>query len=244
MRRRTCVRLGATSKPGHRAVPPVGRQQRGEHPHRGGLAGAVGAEEAVDLAGGDREVDAGDRVDVAEVRRRSLVSIASWCIERDGYRHTRRKPPSVGPSARDGPAGDRYRRGHVPHAVGTDAGADLFAKASERAFGEAQVVEPFRAGPVGPRCGRSTSACPIHGRPRSSVGPPHLAVGRRARAQRAPGRHRQRAGLDHRRPRVRRPALVGIDLVRLALERATTPKPPSRSWSRWSRPMARAGSAS
>ena len=37
------------------------RQQRRQHQHRGRLAGAVGAEEAVDLAGGDPQVDAVDR---------------------------------------------------------------------------------------------------------------------------------------------------------------------------------------
>ena len=41
--------------------PPAGRQQqRAQHPHGGGLAGAVGAEEAVDLARRHLEVDAVD----------------------------------------------------------------------------------------------------------------------------------------------------------------------------------------
>ena len=41
--------------------PAAGRtQQRGQHPHGGRLAGAVGAEEGVDLALGDLEVDAVD----------------------------------------------------------------------------------------------------------------------------------------------------------------------------------------
>ena len=40
------------------------RQQRGEHPHGRRLAGAVGPEEAEDLAGVDVEVDAAHRLDV------------------------------------------------------------------------------------------------------------------------------------------------------------------------------------
>ena len=40
-------------------------QQRGQHPHGGRLAGAVGAEEGVDLAVGDLEVDAVDGPDPA-----------------------------------------------------------------------------------------------------------------------------------------------------------------------------------
>ena len=42
---------------GHARGARGGRQQRGEHQHGGGLAGAVGAQEAVDLAGLDAEVD-------------------------------------------------------------------------------------------------------------------------------------------------------------------------------------------
>ena len=41
--------------------PDVGRVQAEDHPHRRGLAGAVGAEEAGDAAGLDGEVDAVDR---------------------------------------------------------------------------------------------------------------------------------------------------------------------------------------
>jgi len=43
-----------------RRMPRRRRQQCGEHQHGGGLAGAVRPEEAVDLAGGDPEVDAVD----------------------------------------------------------------------------------------------------------------------------------------------------------------------------------------
>jgi hypothetical protein len=42
--------------------PGGGPQQRGEHAQRGRLAGAVGAEEADDLAGVDVEVDTADRL--------------------------------------------------------------------------------------------------------------------------------------------------------------------------------------
>ena len=44
----------------------VGPQQGGEHPHGGGLAGAVRAEDAVDRAGGHGEVDAVDGPGLAE----------------------------------------------------------------------------------------------------------------------------------------------------------------------------------
>ena len=50
-------------EPGDRRRPPVGRQQRDEHQHRRRLAGAVGPEEAVDLARRDLEVDAVDGLD-------------------------------------------------------------------------------------------------------------------------------------------------------------------------------------
>ena len=60
MLRRTCSDSRTTSYPATVAVPAVGRQQRGQHPQRRGLAGAVGPEEADDLALGDVEVDAVD----------------------------------------------------------------------------------------------------------------------------------------------------------------------------------------
>ena len=50
---------------GHARRARGGRQQRGEHQHGRRLAGAVGAEEAVDLAGLDLEVDAVDGADAA-----------------------------------------------------------------------------------------------------------------------------------------------------------------------------------
>ena len=50
----------------HRRLPAGGREQRAEHLHRGRLAGAVGSEQAVDLAPRDGEVEVVDRGDVAE----------------------------------------------------------------------------------------------------------------------------------------------------------------------------------
>ena len=60
-----------------------GRQQRGEHQDGGGLAGAVGAEEAVDLAGLDAQVDAVDGARaVLELADEALhldaVVVSSW----------------------------------------------------------------------------------------------------------------------------------------------------------------------
>jgi hypothetical protein len=42
--------FSSTSKPATLAVPDGGREEAGQDAHRGGLAGAVGAEEADDLA--------------------------------------------------------------------------------------------------------------------------------------------------------------------------------------------------
>jgi hypothetical protein len=50
--------------PGHRRGALGRSQQRGEHPEGGGLARAVGAEEADHLALGDIEVDAVDGADL------------------------------------------------------------------------------------------------------------------------------------------------------------------------------------
>jgi hypothetical protein len=51
-------------EPGHRGGALGGTQQGGEHPERGGLAGAVRAEESDDLTLGDVEVDAVDGADL------------------------------------------------------------------------------------------------------------------------------------------------------------------------------------
>ncbi len=47
-------------------VAAAGHQQRGQHPHDGGLAGAVGPEQSEHLAAADLEVDAVDRGESAE----------------------------------------------------------------------------------------------------------------------------------------------------------------------------------
>ena len=52
--------LAAQVGAGHGRLARRGRQQRGEHAQRGGLAGPVRAEEAEDLAGADVEVDTAD----------------------------------------------------------------------------------------------------------------------------------------------------------------------------------------
>ena len=81
MRRRTSPGSLRRSAPAMVASPPSGSMQRGEHPQRGGLAGAVGAEEAEDLALGDVEVDAADRLDhllLATLRGSGTTSAAPW----------------------------------------------------------------------------------------------------------------------------------------------------------------------
>ena len=54
-------RLGDDVVTGHPRGPAGRPQQRGQHPDRGRLAGAVGTEEGVDLTLGDLQVDARDR---------------------------------------------------------------------------------------------------------------------------------------------------------------------------------------
>ena len=64
-----------------------GRKQGAEHPHGGGLAGAVRAEEAEDLAGGDRQVDVAHGLDPAlerapERARRDCGTVVGGVRER------------------------------------------------------------------------------------------------------------------------------------------------------------------
>ena len=64
---RTCGPSLTTSKPATRRRAGGRRQERGQHVHGRRLAGAVRAEEAVDLAGRDGEVDPVDRAHVLEL---------------------------------------------------------------------------------------------------------------------------------------------------------------------------------
>ena len=66
MARRTSDRLGGDGETGHARFARGGRQQRGEHLDRGGLACPVGAEQAEDLAGVDRKGQSIDRRECAE----------------------------------------------------------------------------------------------------------------------------------------------------------------------------------
>ena len=58
------VRAAGDIDPEHGDLAAVGRPKALEDLDRRGLAGAVGSEETEDLAGGDVEVDAGDRLDL------------------------------------------------------------------------------------------------------------------------------------------------------------------------------------
>ena len=60
MRFLTSMGFSSTSKPATLAVPDGGREEAGEDAHRGGLAGAVGAEKADDLSFFDFEGDVVD----------------------------------------------------------------------------------------------------------------------------------------------------------------------------------------
>ena len=61
-------RLGEHVEAGDAGAARVGAGERGEDPDGGGLAGAVGAEQAEDGARLDREVEAVERADVARDR--------------------------------------------------------------------------------------------------------------------------------------------------------------------------------
>ena len=74
------------------------REQRDEHVHGGGLAGAVRAEEAVDLAGGDVEVDPVDRA-------RAFLEDADEPARLDSVTVGHPLYASGGPVARDGRSG-------------------------------------------------------------------------------------------------------------------------------------------
>jgi len=66
------ARLGDDVEAGDAGAAAVGRQQGGEDADRSRLAGAVGAEQGEDGAGGGAEVDAVERADV-------LVGLAKPC---------------------------------------------------------------------------------------------------------------------------------------------------------------------
>jgi hypothetical protein len=72
MARRTASGSRCDVVAGDRRPPAVGPQQRRQHPQGGRLAGAVRAEEAEDLAGGDVEGDVVDGDHVVEALRESL----------------------------------------------------------------------------------------------------------------------------------------------------------------------------
>ena len=59
------IRIGRHVDPGDAGGPRRDRHQRGQHLHRGRLAGPVGPEEAEHRPGRDREVDAAHGVDLA-----------------------------------------------------------------------------------------------------------------------------------------------------------------------------------
>ena len=60
------------------AVPAVGGEQGGEHAQRGGLAGAVRAEEADELARRDVEVDARDGLHRPRLVLKVRTSPRAW----------------------------------------------------------------------------------------------------------------------------------------------------------------------
>jgi hypothetical protein len=69
-------RLGGYGETGHARLARRGRQQRGEHLDRGGLASPVGAEQAEDLTGVDRKGQSIDRRKCAEAASKALILIS------------------------------------------------------------------------------------------------------------------------------------------------------------------------
>jgi len=75
------LRLGGDVIALHGCLARRGRQQAAEDPDRRGLAGAVGAEETVDLAGRDGEVETVEGGDVAE-RLHQAFGMDDGCVDR------------------------------------------------------------------------------------------------------------------------------------------------------------------
>ena len=86
--------------PEHACRPRVGPEQRGEHPHRRGLARAVGTEHPEDVTGLHLERHAVERVHVTEVLDQAVgqdrglhaVSAISGCAHSPSTPHPRRRP--------------------------------------------------------------------------------------------------------------------------------------------------------
>jgi hypothetical protein len=78
---------------GDARAPRRRREQRRQHVHGGRLAGAVRAEEAVDLAGRDRQVDPVDRADPA-------LELANQPFRLDPVVHALNLPAAAEPTAR------------------------------------------------------------------------------------------------------------------------------------------------
>ena len=101
-RQRTASGFAHHVVPEDAGLAAVRAQQRGQHPHGGRLARAVGAEHAVDGAGGNLEIDAVHGAVLAEDLHQPFVSIAgpSCCrdvvVSRVIASHV---PPSLVPSA-------------------------------------------------------------------------------------------------------------------------------------------------
>ena len=73
-------------EPGDLGAPAVGLEQRREDPHRGRLAGAVGAEQAEDGAGLDLEVEAVERARLAEALDEALGADRGHVARGSGHR--------------------------------------------------------------------------------------------------------------------------------------------------------------
>ena len=137
-------------EPGDAGGAAGGAQQGGEHAHGGALAGAVGPEEAVDLAGAHREVDTGDGAVVAEHsaqctgfdggchpadasvevhwRVRSIASMRATRVRAGGWVIASRSRQLSGPVAAevgDEPAQRHRQRPTEPHAHRAAVGLEL-----------------------------------------------------------------------------------------------------------------------
>ena len=161
-RQRRTAGLGS-GRPPTSALPVVRRVQPEDHPHRGGLAGAVRADEPGHLAGLDRERQTVDRdrraVPLAQLRvpRWWLSMLATLGPAAAGGRHAAERS-SAAPSRGGRP---RNRRGDGQCDRSQAAGAGATGSASEPAGSPAAAT--FRTSP------RPSSACSRSWRPRTGA---------------------------------------------------------------------------
>ena len=101
----------------------VDRQQGGEHLEHGGLAGAVGSEDAEDLAAADLEVDAVDRTLFAEVLHQAAGRDSQGGFSQQSWYHGDGRP--VSPWLHDTFSHSRQAFSHLAECTGLCTGGEI-----------------------------------------------------------------------------------------------------------------------